>query len=133
VFIPQAVLQELKHPHAPAAVRDWASDLPNWVEALNAPEELPVGFLPDLDRGEREALRLALDTNADLVLLDDNAAVYEALRLGLKVSRTISLLGDADEAGLLNFDEAIDELSTTNFRVEPDVIAEVRRRVRRKD
>ncbi len=133
IFVPHAVLEELNHPRAPDAVRDWVAHIPSWVEALRPNDEVPASFLPGLDRGERHALKLAMETNADLLLADDNAAVHEAQRLGLKVSRTISLLGDAAEAGLLDFDTSIALLRETNFRVEPQVIAEVRRRLKSGD
>jgi uncharacterized protein len=129
VFIPQAVLEELNHPKAPEEVRAWVAKLPSWVEALRPDGEIPSSFLPELDRGERHALKLAIETNADMLLADDNAAVHAAQRFGLQVSRTISLLGDAAEAGLLDFDASIERLRRTNFRIEPDVIAQVRRRV----
>ena len=32
VFVPPAVIQEMKHPRAPAAVSLWATSLPAWVE-----------------------------------------------------------------------------------------------------
>jgi predicted nucleic acid-binding protein len=35
ILIPPAVLTELKHPLAPKAVRDWASNAPSWLEVLS--------------------------------------------------------------------------------------------------
>ena len=36
VFIPQTVLQELQHPHAPVEVRTWLSHPPVWLDVRQA-------------------------------------------------------------------------------------------------
>jgi predicted nucleic acid-binding protein len=43
---------------------------------------------------------------ADVVLIDDLAGRKEATRRGLKVAGTLSVLDDADQSGLVKFDEA---------------------------
>lgn len=36
VVIPKAVFEELTHPHAPAAAREWAGQLPPWAQVREA-------------------------------------------------------------------------------------------------
>ena len=71
VLIPDAVQAELQSLLAPAAVQDWASALPSWVEVrqvLNLPDD---AAFRSLGEGERAAIALALSIHADLVLIDE--------------------------------------------------------------
>jgi predicted nucleic acid-binding protein len=66
VLVPAAVIEELKHPSAPAAVAAWLLRLPSWIDVRT------VRFRDDndlkvLDRGEREAIQLAQEQNANLL------------------------------------------------------------------
>lgn len=60
VIIPFTVSAELTHPHAPAAVREWASALPAWAEVRLA-SHVDLGGM--LDPGEAEAIALAQEFN----------------------------------------------------------------------
>lgn len=55
----------------------------------------------DLDIGEAAGIVLALDLNADLILMDERDGRHAAARLGLNVIGTIGLLIDAKARGLL--------------------------------
>jgi len=125
ILIPTAVLAELEHPGAPKAVRDWAVSRPPWLEVLKPKTTL---MLAELDAGESEALALAAEVHADVVLIDDHAGRQEAIRRGLKVAGTLSVLDEADQAGLVIFDEAVAELRKTSFRVSPAVLSEIRQK-----
>jgi predicted nucleic acid-binding protein len=56
ILIPPAVFDELKHPLAPEAVRDWAAQPPGWLEVLTPKSSFLVA---QLDAGESEAIALA--------------------------------------------------------------------------
>ena len=123
ILIPPAVLAELKHAAAPKPVRDWAHNPPGWVEILSPKSSL---ILAQLDPGESEAIALATEVHADVVLIDEQAGRQEALRRGLKVAGTLSVLDEADQAGLVVFDDVIAELRKTSFRVSQAVLSEIR-------
>jgi predicted nucleic acid-binding protein len=48
-----------------------------------------------LDRGEKHAIELAIEENADQILLDDMLAREAAKKIGLKVKGTLGVLVDA--------------------------------------
>jgi predicted nucleic acid-binding protein len=122
ILIPPAVLAELKHPVAPKAVRGWASDTPEWLEVLSPKNSLN---LAQLDPGESEAIALATEMHAEVLLIDERAGRREAVRRGLRVAGTLSVLDEADEAGLVSFDQAVAQLRITSFRVSQAVLSEV--------
>lgn len=57
----------------------------------------------ELDLGEREAISLAKEMRADLILLDDKVARRTALRESMKVKGTLGILAAAAKANLLDF------------------------------
>jgi len=125
ILIPPAVMAELKHSLAPKPVRDWADNAPGWLEVLSPKGSL---LLPKLDLGEIEAIALAIEMHADVVLIDEQAGRQEALHRGLKVAGTLSVLDEADQAGLVIFDDAVAELRKTSFRVSQAVLLEIRQK-----
>ena len=95
--------------------------LPPWVDVINA-IPMPETAMVRLDEGEREAIALALDLNADLVLMDDRVGENAAVSLGLEVIGTLGVPGQAAQRGLLIFPEAIARLRATNFRAPPALL-----------
>src|SRR5438105_15813680 len=69
VLIPPAVADELNHENAPEVVRAWLAARPNWLEIRQPTRTLPPES--DLDRGEQEAIALAEELAADLLLIDE--------------------------------------------------------------
>ncbi len=83
-----------------------------------------------LDGGEAEAIVLALEVNADLVLLDDREARLQAKRLGLRVTGTLGILLRAKKLGLIeNLRKELDKLKETGFRISESLEEEILRAV----
>jgi predicted nucleic acid-binding protein len=121
VVIPSTVREELAHPHAPAEVRGWVSVLPDWVR-IQAAQRLDPS--PHLGLGEREAIALARELQATALLVDERAARRVAAAQGLAVTGTVGVLERAAERGLLHLSEALRRLTSTNFRIAPEMVQE---------
>jgi predicted nucleic acid-binding protein len=119
VIIPRSVLLELSHDGAPRIVLDWATNLPKWVESRRASAS-DDPYLQNLGSGEREAILLAEELSADLLLVDDRRGRAEAARRRLRATGTLGVLAQADQQGLINALDAYRRLlSETNFRSTP--------------
>ena len=70
IILPDVVLRELQDPDAPAKVRNWVARSPEWLE-VRTPDNIVIPELAVLDDGERSALQLAIQLNADAVLIDE--------------------------------------------------------------
>ena len=121
VIIPESVCTELLNSDAPEIVKSWMAHPPDWLEIQAVTEEIDT-TLNDLDLGEREAIALAEQLNADLLLLDDRAARQLAIERKLPIIGVLGILGTAAKRGLINFPEAIAQLQQTTFRASPKLI-----------
>ena len=73
-----------------------------------------------------KAIALAAEVHADVLLIDEQAGRQEAVRRGLRVAGTLSVLDEAEQAGFVNFDDAVAELQKTSFRISQAVLSEIR-------
>jgi predicted nucleic acid-binding protein len=126
ILIPEAVRLELQQPHTPELVRTWVTSAPEWLETVPSSSISTLGVLAALGEGEREAIALALNSGADLLLVDDRTAAREARRLSLTITGTLGILVRAAEVGLLDLRPALDRLERTNFRVNPKILRQLR-------
>jgi predicted nucleic acid-binding protein len=78
--------------------------------------------LDPLDPGEREAIALALELKADLLILDDRDARMEASRRSLMVIGTLRVLEDAAQLGLIDLPQALQRLQHTTFRASAKLV-----------
>jgi len=118
VMVPQAVILELLHEDAPAVVRNWASNLPEWIILDETPEMISAG-MEKLQAGERAAILLAESIKADIIIIDEKAARIVAEQRGVPVTGTLGVLGEAATRGIVDLAGAIDRLRRTNFRCSP--------------
>ncbi|MBI4581771.1 MAG: hypothetical protein HY718_18895 [Planctomycetes bacterium] len=75
VLAPPAVIDELRHPHTPTVARAWAERPPAWLE-MRSPAVLDPGL--KLGPGEIQAVCLAREVHADVVLIDERKATRVA-------------------------------------------------------
>ena len=92
VIIPPAVAEELMQERAPGVVRAWLASHPGWLE-IRQPL-LDLGPELNLDKGEAEAIALAEEVAADLLLVDEWDARSEASRRNLRFIGTMRVLAD---------------------------------------
>jgi predicted nucleic acid-binding protein len=78
--------------------------------------------LKALDPGEREAILLAEQLNADLVILDDKAARQIADERGLKIIGLLGILKDASRSDLLDLETTFEQLRKFGFWVSPNLL-----------
>lgn len=121
MILPAAVRDELKHPKAPLAVKNWIAVPPAWVDVRQA-SHLGDASSERLDAGEAAAIALAVEFHADLLLMDDEEGVVAAREKGLEVTGTLGVLSRAAQRHLLNLAEAFDRLKHTNFRFRQEIM-----------
>lgn len=126
VFVPWIVVEELRNTGAVEVVREWLKDAPSWlvVEQL---ADTTDPRLARLDPGERQAIQLAEQKCADLLLMDERLGVRIAREQGLAVTGTLGVLLQAASRGLIDMELALRDLQSTDFRCRPRVLDEVRR------
>lgn len=114
VIIPLAVADEVGAAQAPRVVRNWILNPPDWLQIQSA-ENSEIVNPSKLDPGEQEAILLAEQINADLIILDDKAARNVAAQLQLKTIGLLGILKDAANEGLLDLEAAFDQLRVRAF------------------
>jgi predicted nucleic acid-binding protein len=122
VVIPEAVMEELCSGTVPQPVRDWLSKPPSWLRVESAPPDQLERVTRDLDRGEREAIALALRLRADLILIDESRGRAEARRAKLRITGTLGVLAVAAKRGLIDVAEVLRRLRATNFYADERLI-----------
>lgn len=121
VVIPQAVRNELAASESPAIVQTWITKPPNWLDVQTFAGQIDAE-LSQLDPGEGEAIALAEQLEASLILLDEKVARQIALSRGLEIIGLLGILGIAANRNLINFASAIERLQETNFYVSARLI-----------
>ena len=128
IDIPSLVYSEIRvKPDAPAeALEDHIKG--KRVSVLKAEKERLVNALNRrLGKGESETIALALETGADLVILDDHAARMEAMRLGLAVKGTLGIVRRLMEIGAFESDleDLFINLKAMGFRIREELFWEI--------
>ena len=122
--IPQAVFEELQAVGTPEKVRAWIMNKPEWLSVKQTVAALDSA-LSQLDRGEKEAIALAEELNADALIIDDRAGREEAMKRGIFVIGTLGVLNSAAENDLLDLPVALIKLQQTSFRASARLIVDL--------
>jgi predicted nucleic acid-binding protein len=101
ILIPASVLDEIEAKPSKETKRITALVMNQTFEIRRAPPEILEGLPADLGAGEREAIALAIETQADLVVLDDQQGRRVARERELSVTGTVGVLIEARERGII--------------------------------
>lgn len=118
IMIPTAVLEEVKSEPARTLVRNSGFIRVYPVKASHSRKM----FSSRLHAGEVEVMLLAEEKQADLLIMDDNAAKKTAKFLGFKVTGTLGVLLKAKKEGHINeIKPLVEKLQETGFYVSASV------------
>ncbi|MBN3896321.1 MAG: DUF3368 domain-containing protein [Nostoc sp. NOS(2021)] len=129
VIIPEAVANELANT-SDEDERVTAVLSLDWIEIRQATDQEVVTRLQNeqrLDLGESEAIALALELNADELLIDERLGRREATKLGVPITGLLGILLVAKHRGLIPIVKpVIDDLMTeAGFRVSIQLYTEI--------
>src|SRR5205807_9812549 len=105
----------MAHANTPAVVRAWISQPPAWLEVVSLKQPVDSA-LEHLDAGEREAISLASELQAILLLMDERDGVTIARHRGLKVVGTLAALDLSAARGLVYLQTMFDWLRAYSLR-----------------
>jgi predicted nucleic acid-binding protein len=101
VLIPEAVYQELTDPNFPVAGATEVQTL-DWIQTRSVRDRTLVEALSnELDIGEAEAIALAVEIQADQILIDERRGRLIASRLNLRYTGILGVLVEAKSQGLI--------------------------------
>ncbi len=99
IYIPSAVYNEIEAGKAKGYYKDLSRI--DWIKITKIQDKQAVKYFLDLDAGEAEAIVLATELNADLIILDEKLGRFHAKHADLKVTGTIGILIKAKSEGLI--------------------------------
>jgi len=122
IYIPNEVYEQVvvKGEGKPGSSEVKGSD---WFITKEVKNKLAVESLTiELEKGEAETIILALELNADLVLIYESIARDIAKFRGLEVIGTVGILADAYEKGVINdLKKVLDDLMSKKVRISEKV------------
>lgn len=128
IIIPPAVYQELINSGDtdPATL---AVQTVDWIQTQTISDRVLLKTLQtNLDPGEAEAITLAVEINADRLIIDERRGRNEAIRLGLQVTGLLGIVLAAKQQGLIPLVQPIlDDLRTNSFWIRDALYAEILR------
>ncbi|NEO53738.1 MAG: DUF3368 domain-containing protein [Okeania sp. SIO3B5] len=121
VLIPRIVQQELSHERSPIVVKNWIKTPPKWliIKEVTVPVDKDLEVL---NAGEKAAMILAIQQEANLIIIDEALGRKVARSKGLKVTGLLGILDRAAQQNLVDFSQAIAALEKTTFRASSKLI-----------
>lgn len=113
IYIPLAVYNEVEAGKTTEYYKDLSKI--DWIKIEEIKDENAIKYFLDLDLGEAEAIVLATELKADLIVLDEKLGRYHAKHADLKITGTIGILIKAKKEGLISeLKPLLNELSEKN-------------------
>jgi predicted nucleic acid-binding protein len=129
VILPRSVFDELQDPGAPTAVRKWVASLPGWVAVKEASFTDPK-LSTQLGLGETEAINLAVELKADILLIDDLPGRKAARDRGIPVTGTLTIVLQSAILSSVELERALNDLLRLGFRASDAVLDTIREEYR---
>ncbi|MCF8233072.1 MAG: DUF3368 domain-containing protein [Bacteroidales bacterium] len=99
ISIPHAVYQEIEAGKSKTYYQDLSKV--GWVNSVKIKDKDAIKYFLDLDAGEAEAIVLANELQADLIIVDESLGRFYAKHAGLNVTGTIGVLIKAKKQGII--------------------------------
>lgn len=100
ILIPTAVFEEIEVGKNKSFYRNLSNI--DWVKIIKIENEDARRYFLDLDKGEAEAIILATEIGADLIIMDEKLGRFHAKHADLKVTGTVGVLIKAKREGIIN-------------------------------
>jgi predicted nucleic acid-binding protein len=124
VFIPTAVYNEIEAGKHKSYYQDLLKL--DWIKITPVKDKQAVKYFLDLDAGEAEAIVLATELNADLVILDEKLGRFYAKHADLNVTGTIGVLIKAKREGIIKeLKPLLIELTSKDVWISDNLISEI--------
>lgn len=128
ISIPLAVYQEIEAGKKKSYYQDLTKL--NWIKIVKIQDRNALKYFLDLDAGEAEAIVLATELNADLIIIDDKLGRFHAKHADLKVTGTIGVLIKAKQHGIINrLKPLLYELTEKDVWISENLIVEILKHV----
>ena len=128
IYIPTAVYNEIEAGKAKEYYKD-LSEI-NWINIAEIQDKQAVKYFLDLDAGEAEAIVLATELNADLIILDEKLGRFHAKHADLKVTGTIGILIKAKSEALIGkLKPLLDELTDKEVWISEKLKSEILKKI----
>jgi hypothetical protein len=100
IYLPLEVFNEIEA----GKNKDFYVDLSKfeWIKIQKIKNKKSLYYFLDLDKGEAEAIVLATEIGADLIILDETLGRFHAKHAGLKVTGTLGILLKAKQLGFVS-------------------------------
>ncbi|MFA7444655.1 MAG: DUF3368 domain-containing protein [Flavobacteriaceae bacterium] len=124
ISVPQEVFNEIEA----GKNKEFYTDLSKieWISIEQIQNKKSLSYFLDLDKGEAEAIVLATEKEADLIILDETLGRFHAKHTGLKITGTVGILIKAKQSGYISeLKPLLFELRTKNVWLSDNFIDQI--------
>jgi predicted nucleic acid-binding protein len=113
----------------PQILKEFNEPIPDWIVVRSVSDQNKISLLEmQVDLGEASAMALALEVKDCIVIIDDLKARRIAEKLNLRITGTMGIIVSAKRKGILpSVKPIIEKIKSSNFRISPELEAEVLR------
>lgn len=128
INIPKADFNEIEAGKNKAYYKDLSKIA--WININPIQDTNALKYFLDLDDGEAEAIILATEIEADLIIIDEKLGRFHAKHADLKITGTIGILIKAKKEGYLKeIKPLLDELTEKNVWISENLKQDILKRV----